>query len=140
MNYQRKNRKNQTKKLAVGTSMAAAAGFVAGILTAPRSGQKTINQLKKSGQKGLRRADSQYAKTQDQLNQALDDAKLEAAKLSGKAKDELNDAAAKAQLAKDKTQTVFDSVRRGATSDKDLQKALDNAKSALKNLKDYLQK
>ncbi len=40
--------KNQIKKIAIGTSLMTAAGYIAGVLNAPKSGKKTRQELKDS--------------------------------------------------------------------------------------------
>lgn len=133
-------KQDTTKKLAIGTSLAAAAGFVAGILTAPKSGKETRRDIKKAAKDGVNRVEAQFNKTHEQLNSALEEAQTKAGQLSGKARDELNAAVDKAKAAKDKAQTVFSSMRGGGVEDKDLQKALDGVKEALDHLKSYLKK
>lgn len=132
--------KDTGKKFAIGTVIAAAAGYVAGVLTAPKAGKESRADIKDAAGKGVDEVEKQIHALHDELNQLVTDAKKQAEKLSDKAKAELDAAANKATVAKEKSGEVLKAVRAGSASDKDLQKTLDEAKAAIKHLKTYLTK
>src|ERR1035437_8517660 len=118
-----------TKKWAIGALVAAAAGYLAGILTAPQSGKETRQDIKDTAHKGV-----------TELGELIDKAKNELAELTGRAKDELSSAVDKANVAKEKAQSVLSAVRAGKAEDKDLQKAVEETTKAVNHLKSFLKK
>lgn len=127
-------------KFALGAAVAAAAGYVAGILTAPKAGRETRADIKSVAHKSVDELEKQLHGIQDELKQLLADAKAQGSKLSDKAKEEIEVAANKANVAKDKSTEVLKAVRKGAAADEDLQKSVDEAKAALEHLRAYLTK
>lgn len=128
--------KKPYKKLAVGTMFAAAIGYVAGILTAPKSGAETREDLKTNWQNG----EKQLKELHTELNDILDEAKDKSLKLKGDAQAKYKEAVDTAQKAKEKARELLTSIHEGDTDDKDLQGAVDDAKKALEHLKSYLAK
>lgn len=128
--------KKPYKKLAVGTLFAAAAGYVAGILTAPKSGAETREELKTNWQNG----EKQLKELHTELNDLLDEAKDKSLKLKGDAEVKYKEALDAAKKAKEKARELLSSIHEGDTEDKDLKSAIDDAKKALDHLKDYFKK
>jgi gas vesicle protein len=136
-----RNRKRiNLKSLALGGIVAAAAGYVAGLLTAPKSGKQTRDDLKQTADKGLAEAEKDLKILHVQLEKAIGQAKTNQSKLSTKAQSQLKDALAGAKDAKEKAGEVLSAVRQGSAKDKDLEKAVKDAKASLKHLRDYLKK
>lgn len=132
--------KNVVKRFAIWTAIAAAAGYVAGVLTAPKSGKDARQDVKDTAAKGVAEAEKQLQNVQDELKGLLDDASVRGEKLSKKAKEELEDIAGKAGEARNKTTEVMNALRKGTAEDKELQRALNDAKTAVKHLRKYLSK
>lgn len=132
--------KNTGKRYAAWTAVAAAVGYVAGVLTAPKAGKAVRQDIKDNAAKGVAEAEKQLQSVQDELKGLLDDVSHQGEKLSKKAKQELEDIAAKAGDAKSKTAEVLNALRKGTAEDKELQRALDDAKTAIKHLRSYLSK
>jgi gas vesicle protein len=103
--------KNTGKRFAAWTALAAAAGYIAGVLTAPKAGKDARQDIKDTAAKGVAEAEKQLQNVQDELKGLLDDASHQGDKLSKKAKQELEDIAAKAGDAKDKTAEVLTALR-----------------------------
>ncbi len=132
--------KDSTKKFAVGAAFAAAAGYVVGTLTAPKSGKDSRQTIKDSATQGVAEAEKQLQKVQDELKGLLDDASTRGDKLSKKAQEEYEDISSKAGDAKSKTADVLTALRKGTADDKELQRALNDAKTAVKHLRKFLTK
>lgn len=113
-------------KFVLGAALAAAAGYIAGVLTAPQSGKETREDIKVAAEKA-----------RVELTELTERAKVEATKLSGKAKEEVHKAIELATHARDKVANV---AKNGTTSDKDFDKSLAEAKAALDHLKTFLTK
>lgn len=137
----RRDRQRETiKRVAIGSTIAAAAGYVAGILTAPKSGKKTRGDIKHAANDGLATAEKELKKLHTELGKALDEAKVRGDKLGAKAKNDLSAAVAKANKTKEKVREVISAVHEGDAQDADLKQAVKEAKIAIDYLRDYLKK
>jgi len=137
----RKNNKGEiAKKVAIGSAIAAGVGYLAGILTAPKSGKATRKEIKQATKKKAKEAEKELKKINSELDKALVSAKEQGVKLTAKAKKELAELQVAAADANEKLKEMISAVREGQASDADLQKALKQANSAIKNLKKYLKK
>lgn len=129
----KEHRRRVIKDVAIGSTIAAAAGYVAGILTAPKSGKETRESLKNGAEKELQ-------KVHVDLDKAVSEAKKTGHKAGSKAKKELDDLVAKAKDGGQKAGEVLAAVRKGTAKDEDLAKALKQAQNSLNNLRKYLKK
>lgn len=126
-------KKTDPKKIALGAGLAAAAGYLVGVLTAPQSGKKTRQDIQKAAKKGVSDAEKEAKKLADELTALTKTTK----KKGGK---ELTELVEKAKVAKDKATTLVAAVKKGEADDKELQRAVTQAKNAVKNLRKYLEK
>jgi gas vesicle protein len=136
----RRNRHDTAKKVAIGGIIAGVVGYLAGILTAPKSGKETREDIKDNASKGLAEAEKELKKLHTELDKAIKQAKTGGDKLSAAAQRELNELIAKAKDSKEKAREVLSAVHEGEAADKDLAKAVKQANNALANLKKYLKK
>lgn len=134
------NKKSNASKFAIGALLAAVVGFVTGILTAPKSGKETRQDIKDTTGKIVAEAEKELKDLKTQLDKFMGQAKTKAGELSGKAKKELEDLTARADSARLKAKDVLDGFRDGNSTDKDLSKAVKESKEALNHLKTYLKK
>lgn len=132
--------KKNTKRIAVGTVVAAAAGYVAGILTAPKSGKETRKDIKDTTVKGITIAEKELKQLHTELNDLLRKTKDQTDKLSGRAKEEFDSAVEASKQAKEKARVILSAIHEGDADDKDLKKAIGEAKKATEHLKSYLTK
>lgn len=130
--------KNTTKKLAIGTMIAAGAGYLAGLLTAPKSGKETRGDIKNAAAKAKAEAEKKLKGLHSELDGLINKAKSEIGKTKQKASKELVDATAKAQLAKEKARELLSALHDGYADDKELDKALTNAKKSIDHLKKFI--
>lgn len=128
--------KRPYKKLAVGTLFAAVAGYIAGVLTAPRPGAETREELKTMWQNG----EKQLKELHTELSDLLTQAKQQSAKLKGEAQAKYKEVVETAQKAKEKARMLLTSIHEGDTEDKDLQAAINDAKQAAEHLRAYFTK
>src|SRR6478752_4390809 len=110
--------KDATKKLAIGAAVAAAAGYLAGILTAPKSGKETRKDIKDASAKGMHEAEKQLKRLHTELNDVMAEASERTERLTGKAKQELDSALAATQVAKGKAREILSAVHEGKADDK----------------------
>ncbi len=130
----------RAKRLAASALFAGVAGYVAGILTAPKSGKETRKDLHRAALKAKTEAEKQLKALHSELAVTIETGKRQAGKLKSKARTELDAALQKATKAKEKSRILLSAVREGQAEDEDLQKAINEAKRAIKNLKKYLKK
>jgi gas vesicle protein len=135
-----KNNSDNVKKFAVGALIAAAAGYVAGLLTAPKSGKETRQDIKEGAKATYTAAEKELKVLHTELNKLLDEGRSKADELKGTAKENLDKAMAAAKTAKEKARELLSAVHEGDADDKDLKKAIDDATKAVDHLKAYLKK
>lgn len=136
----RRNDHDTAKKVAIGGAIAAVVGYLAGILTAPKSGKETREDIKDSADQAAAEAEKQLKKAHTELDKAIKQAKINSTELRGKAQDELNDLIDKAKDSKEKAREVLSAVHEGEAEDRDLERAVKEANKALDHLKKYLKK
>lgn len=129
-----------TKKLAIGAAIAGAAGYLAGVLTAPKSGKATRDDIKDATQRGISEAEKDLKRLHTELGSLLDEAKTKGSDLSGKTQKELNDLVDKAKDTKEKAREMLSVIHEGTAEDKDLSKAIKEANKAVDHIKEYLKK
>ncbi|MEX2006941.1 MAG: YtxH domain-containing protein [Candidatus Saccharimonadales bacterium] len=130
--------KNHTgRRLALGALIAGAAGYVTGILTAPKSGKQTRQDVIDKAGEIKSEAEDQLQKAHDELNSALKNAKTKTVALGTQAKAEFNETVIRAKDARNKTAELLKAARAGEADDPELNKAIKQAKQARKNLANY---
>ena|ERR1044072_344392 len=132
--------KNTTKRFALGTLFAAAAGYVAGILTAPKSGRETRKDIKETAEKTISETEKQLKKLHTELSELLIQAKSRGEKLTGKAREEMDVAVKTTHIVKEKAREILSAVHEGDADDKDLKKAVQESQKAIDHLKSFLAK
>ena len=130
----------RTKKFAIGAVVAAAAGYVAGILTAPKSGKETREDIKDTAVKTYNAAEKELKVLHTELSKLMDEAGKKAGELKGSAEKGLHKAVEGAKVAKEKARELLSAVHEGDADDKDLDNAVKEAKKAAEHLKSFLKK
>ncbi len=129
-----------TGKWAIGAVLAGLTGYIAGILTAPKSGKETRKDIKKTAQHTMTQAERKLKELHSQLAVLIKEAKKQTEGLQAKAKVELNKLLDSAVVAKEKARAVLSALHEGDADDRDLDKAVKEVNDAVKHLKTYLQK
>lgn len=135
-----KDDKSTFKLVAIGSVVAGVAGYIAGVLTAPKSGKETRGDIKDAANETYAKAEKELKKLNADLGKAIDEAKIKGDKLSAKAKNEVSDLVEKAKDTKEKVREVISAIHEGDAEDKDLKKAVSEAKKALDALNSYFKK
>lgn len=131
---------NTVKRIAIGGTIAAVAGYVAGILTAPKSGKETRADIKNTTSESMAEAEKELKKLHTDLGKVIDEARINGDKFSAKAKNNLSDLVDNAKDTKEKVREVISAVHEGDAEDVDLKKAVKQANTALDNLRKFLKK
>ena len=134
------SKEDATKKIAIGTAIAAVAGYVAGVLTAPKSGRETREDIKQNAQKGLKEAEKQLKGLHTELDKLIVQAKESSEDLSSRTQKELTNLLDKAKDSKEKAREMLSGLHEGEADDADLKKAIGDATKAIEHLRNYLSK
>lgn len=126
------------KKLAIGAAIAGAVGYVSGILTAPKSGKETREDIADKAEDIKEGAEEQLQNAHDELNELIKTTKNKSVALGSRARVEFNEAVVTAKDAQNKAAYVLKAVRAGGADDPALNKAIKQAKQAQKNLSKFL--
>lgn len=132
--------KSNGKNVVGAIILGAAAGYVAGILTAPKSGKDTRQDIKNTADKYKTEAEQRLQQVRDELGVAINDASAKARYYSEKGKKEVAVLVDKAKVAQSKAREVMNATKSGEAQDKDLDKAINEASQAKKHLIDYMKK
>lgn len=128
------------KKFAISAAIAGTAGYLAGLLTAPKSGRETRDDIKDATTRGITEAEKDLKKLHTELGKLLSEAKSKGSDLTGKTQQELNDLLDKAKDTKEKAREMLSAIQEGSAEDKDLRRAIADANKAVDHIKDYLKK
>jgi gas vesicle protein len=128
------------RRIAVGAAVAGAAGYLAGVLTSPKSGKANRKAVKHAATNNFRDAEKQLKGLHTELGKLVDDVKDGGAKLNSKGQKELKDLIGKAGDSKQKVREVLSAIHEGDADDTDLKRALTDAKRAVDHLRDFLKK
>ena len=127
-------------KIAIGTAVAAAAGYVTGVLTAPKSGKQTRKDISKKASKtkteGEKQLKSLYSDLTDQVSKGEKKINSSKSKVDKKFKDSV-DTAKKTQ---DKAKQLLSALHDGDADDPDLKKIIGEVKKAKANLAKFIKK
>lgn len=128
------------RNFAVGAIIAAGIGYVAGILTAPKSGKETRQDIKNVALEVKKEAEAKLKVLSAELSKLIAEGTERLTVLAGKAKAELEQAIKRAQEAKQKVHEVLSAIHEGEADDADLEKAVKEANKALEHLKTFVKK
>lgn len=126
------------RKLALGALIAGVAGYVTGILTAPKSGKETRKDISDKAGQAKQETEQALQSAHDEVTDLIQQTKNRAAGLKAQTRAELNEAVIRAKDAQKKAATLLKAVRAGSAEDPELDRALKQLKQAKKNLGKYL--
>jgi len=132
MTFKRKS--NTGRKIAVGSAVAGVAGYLAGVLTAPKSGRETRDELAQKAGEVKDTAEDQLLEVNEELKEMIKSTKVKTVALSSTARAEFNEALMRAKDAQNKSTQVLKAVKKGEATDPDLNKAVKQARLAMRNL------
>ena len=129
-----------TKRIALGAVIAGIGGYLAGILTAPKSGRETREDLKDAAAATTAEAEKRLKQLHTELGNLLSQAREKGSKYTGKAKVEFDKLVSATNIAKQKAREILSAIHEGEVEDKDLQKVVSETSNAAKHLKAFLRK
>lgn len=129
-----------TKKVLIASVIGLAAGYVAGILTAPKSGKETRQDIKDVGSKAWRAAEIKLKQLYRDMGDLIDQANQKIKKLTGRSKQKLSDLVDDTKQAQQKVKEVLSAIHDGDADDPELDAAVKQATEAKIHLANYLKK
>jgi gas vesicle protein len=132
------DQKDLVKKFAVGAAITAVAGYVAGVLTAPKSGKDTRKDIKNKATETYVSAEKELKKVHTELSDVIEEVGDRIN--SFKNRKDVTGALEGARGAKQKAREVLSSLHDGETNDKELKKAISDATKAVEHLREFLRK
>ncbi len=126
--------------VALGALLVAGIGYVAGVMTAPKSGRETRKDIQRAALKAKSEAEHKLKDLHSELTQLIDESLKKGKNLKQTAKNELVDALSTAQVTKEKARELLSALHEGEADDKDLQKAIKEVKASIDHIKKYLKK
>jgi gas vesicle protein len=129
-----------TKAVAILALVAFGAGVATGLLTAPKSGKETREDLKKASGKLKEELDKRYREVQGSLSDTIDQAMSQVGEFRGSAQEKLEMLIDQAKQAEYKVKDVYRGLKHGDADDKNLDKAIDEADKAKNHLFKFLNK
>jgi len=131
---------SKKSKFTLGTLTAAGVGYLAGLLTAPKSGKQTRKDIAKSASKAKVEGEKQLKKLYSELNDLVADGEKRVAAAKTKANTELKKALANAKKSQEKAKLLLSALHDGDAEDPELKAALADVKKARDDLKKFLKK
>lgn len=127
-------------RLAIGVALAAGVGYVAGILTAPKSGKQTRKDIKTAAIKSRNEIEAKLKTLHSELGSQIKHVEKAITSAKGHAEAEMKEAVKKAMFAKEKAREVLSALHEGEAEDVDLDNAMKEIKTALTDLKKFVSK
>jgi gas vesicle protein len=126
------------RKMALTAVVGGLAGYVTGVLTAPKSGKQTRNEIVDKAEAAKDGAEFKLQEAIDELNNTINNTKSKSLALGAKARSEYDESVVKGKDALNKASQVLKAMKAGEASHPDLNKAVKQARLATKNLGKYL--
>lgn len=130
-------RRSSKEKFAIGALFVGVIGFIVGILTAPKSGRETREDLKVSTKIAIGEAEKDLKIAHTELKKMITTAQTAVNDVSKQAKKEFLKSIERAKKSQSKVKEVLSSIHDGTSTDPDLKTALDEAISAREHLKKF---
>lgn len=127
-------------KVAFGTAVALGAGYLVGVLTAPKSGRETRKDIRKKALQAKAEAEQKLKEAHSEISRLLTDANAKAKAGKAKVSADIQDVLDKADHARLKAKELLSAVHEGEAEDEELQKAVEDTRQAIIHLKKYLGK
>lgn len=129
---------NTVKKVALGSAIAGAVGYLAGILSAPKSGKQTRQDIADKAGEAKTSAEDELHELNEELKGMIKNTKDKTISMGSAARNEYNETLIKAKDAQNKAGEVLKAVKNGGADNPELDKDIRQARQAAKNLGKYL--
>jgi gas vesicle protein len=130
--------KSTSKKVATAAVLGLAIGYAAGLLTAPKSGKETRDDISDASQKAYNQMQKKLRSLNSELSDAIEQAKSQMGSLKKRSRDDLAGLIDSAQKAQAKVTKLIRSMHRGTASGEDVEEAIASAKEARDELEKFI--
>ncbi len=130
--------KDEKKGLAVGAAIGAVVGVITGLLFAPKSGKDTRKDIKTATSTAVKKCELESKNVHQELSKIIEKGELYAKTASRSAIVSTKKLLEQAKHSRELLTTVATAFKKGKAEDKDLDKAIQEAKKARDALKKYL--
>jgi gas vesicle protein len=129
------------RNLAVGAAVGAGIGYLAGILTARKSGKETRSDIASATVAAKNKAEKNIKLLHSDLVSMLKDGEAMLKNTTSSTHAGLGKALDTAKVARDSTREILSAIHEGdSTTDADLKKAINEANKAVEHLKKFISK
>lgn len=132
--------RNTARNFAIGAAVSALAGYIAGILTAPKSGKETRTDIRNKAEEGYAAGERELKKLHTELTDAMNRVGDHIESLKGRTAKDAGDAIDKGREIKQKAREVLSALHDGEADDAELKKAIKDATDAIAHLRTFLKK
>lgn len=130
--------KNKTKKWALGGILLASTSYLAGVLTAPKSGKSTRSIIKIKTYNTKMTTEKQLKIYYSQLNELIESGAAQINTIKLASDKDLNDLLSKAVVTKNLVRKVLNDIHDRGADNENLQNAGAEAKKSIQYLKKYI--
>ena len=124
-----------TKNIVMVAALAAGVGYLAGVLTAPKSGKETRQDIKVNAMNKKKELEEKLKYLSEEASKIIAKAQNNLLTLKGRASVELSTALSRANDAKEKARGVLSALHEGEADDDDLNSAVKELNASIANLK-----
>lgn len=128
------------RKIALSALVAGLIGYGVGILTAPKSGKETRNDVRKSAESYTRKLEIKLKKYHVDITELIAEAKVIGLSYKGKAKNELNKLTDIALEARHRISLALTALHEGEKVDVELEDAINDATDSIDKLRNFVDK
>ncbi len=128
------------RTIALGAVIAAGIGYVTGILTAPKSGKETRQDIAGGVSSARAKADKQLKKLHSDLGDLIKQGDEKVKNARSKVSKEYAEALEQAKIARGKAKLLLSAIHHGDADDPHLQAVIDEVKLAKQNLGRFIKK
>jgi gas vesicle protein len=132
--------RNVAKMFAIGAAVSALAGYLAGILTAPKSGRETRADIRTKAEASYSLAEKQLKKLHTELTDVMNEVSDHIVSFKGRREKDVDEALNRGREVKQKAREVLSTLHDGEADDEDLRRAIKDATDAIEHLRDFLKK
>jgi gas vesicle protein len=130
----------KSRGFTLGALIAAGVGYLAGVLTAPKSGQETRKSVAKNASKAKTEGEKQLKKLHSDLDVVVKSGEKQLKTAKSKANNELSKRVESTKKTQKKAKLLLSALHEGDAEDPDLKTMLAEAKKAKNDLSKFLKK
>lgn len=128
------------RNVGIAAVVGLAAGYALGILTAPKSGKETREDIKDASTKAYKAAEARLKDVYEDLGDVIEKAGKQAKQLNEKGRAQLDSLVSAAHDAQARVKKLVGSARNGEGTPEEFEDAVKAAREAKSELQDYIDK